>query len=278
MKKIKDFIVITIGISITAVAVYFFLIPSHAAISSISGFAIVLSNFIPLAVSDITMILNVALLVLGFILIGNEFGGKTIYASILLPALLKVFEILFPDFQSITNDPILDAAAYVFVVSIGQCILFNMNASSGGLDIVAKILNKYLRLDLGKAMTYSGMLIALSSCLAYDGKTVVLSILGTYLNGIILDQFIFEQDLKRRICIVSNKIDDIRNFILNDLKSGATIYEAYGAYKMEKRQEIIVIVNKAEYQKLMKFIEQFDPEAFITVYKVNEISYKPKKI
>ena len=224
------------------------------------------------------MALNILLLIVGFLLIGNEFGAKTIYTSLLLPAFLKMYEILFPNFQSLTHDPILDVAAYIFVVSLGQCILFNMNASSGGLDIVAKILNKYFRIDLGKAMTYSGMCIALSSCLAYDSKTVVISVLGTYLNGLVLDQFIFDQNLKRRVCIVSSKMDTIKHFILDDLHSGATIYEAYGAYSMSKRQEIIVIVNKSEYQKLMNFIQTTDPKAFITVYKVAQVNYQPKTI
>ena len=265
MKTIKEFVQMTVATLIISSAVFFFLYPSHASVSSISGLSIVLSNFIPFSIATITMALNILLLIVGFLLIGNEFGAKTIYTSLLLPAFLKMYEILFPNFQSLTHDPILDVAAYIFIVSLGQCILFNMNASSGGLDIVAKILNKYFRIDLGKAMTYSGMCIALSSCLAYDSKTVVISVLGTYLNGLVLDQFIFDQNLKRRVCIVSSKMDTIKHFILDDLHSGATIYEAYGAYSMSKRQEIIVIVNKSEYQKLMNFIQTTDPKAFITV-------------
>lgn len=278
MKTIKEFVQMTVATLIISSAVFFFLYPSHASVSSISGLSIVLSNFIPFSIATITMALNILLLIVGFLLIGNEFGAKTIYTSLLLPAFLKMYEILFPNFQSLTHDPILDVATYIFVVSLGQCILFNMNASSGGLDIVAKILNKYFRIDLGKAMTYSGMCIALSSCLAYDSKTVVISVLGTYLNGLVLDQFIFDQNLKRRVCIVSSKMDTIKHFILDDLHSGATIYEAYGAYSMSKRQEIIVIVNKSEYQKLMNFIQTTDPKAFITVYKVAQVNYQPKTI
>ncbi|MGN1275509.1 MAG: YitT family protein [Floccifex sp.] len=278
MKTIKEFLQMTIATLIISSAVFFFLYPSHASVSSISGFAIVLSNFIPFSIATITMGLNIFLLIIGFLLIGNEFGAKTIYTSLLLPSFLKIYEIIFPNFQSLTNDPVLDVAAYIFVVSLGQCILFNMNASSGGLDIVAKIMNKYFRMDIGKAMTYSGMFIALSSCLAYDSKTVVISVLGTYLNGLVLDQFIFEQDLKRKICIVSNRMEDIRQFVLHDLHSGATIYEAYGAYTMEKRNEIIVIVNKSEYQKLMNFIQKTDPQAFVTIYKVSEVNYQAKSI
>lgn len=262
---------------IIAAAVFFFLIPSHAAVSSVSGVAIVLSNFVPLSVSAITMMLNVILLIVGFLLCGHEFGFKTVYTSILLPVFIGLFEFLFPDNGSISGDAVLDVACYIFVVSIGLSILFNMNASSGGLDIVAKILNQYLHMDLGRAMSLSGMLIALSSALVYDKKTVVLSVLGTYLNGIVLDHFIFGQNIKRRVCIISKeKEKQICDWILHTLKSGATIYQAKGAYDEVVRNEIITIVDKNEYQKLMQYVLQEDPAAFVTVYNVSDMKYIPK--
>ena len=165
---------------------------------------------------------------------------------------------------------------YILVVSVGLSILFNRNASSGGLDIVAKIMNKYLHMELGKAMSLSGMCVALSAALVYDKKTVVLSILGTYFNGIVLDHFIFDHNIKRRVCIITKKEEELRNFIIHELHSGATVYEAYGAYNMQKRNEIITIVDKTEYQKLMNFINKEDPLAFITVYNVSDMRYQPK--
>ena len=276
-EQAKDFLVITGGTAIVAVAVFFFLVPSHVSVGSISGLAVVLENFIPLPISAITMILNVALLIVGFLFIGREFGGKTVYTSFLLPVIIGILEKLFPNNGSMTGDPFLDMLCYVFVVSIGLSILFNCNASSGGLDIVAKIMNKYLHMELGKAMSLSGMCVALSAALVYDKKTVVLSILGTYFNGIVLDHFIFDNNIKRRVCIITKKEEELRQFIIHDLHSGATIYEAIGAYNMEKRREIITIVDKGEYQKLMKFINQEDPKAFITVYNVSNMRYQPKK-
>ena len=273
----KEAAILTGAVAITAAAVFFFLAPSHASVSSISGLGIVLSNFIPLPLSAITMILNIVLLIIGFLTCGREFGAKTVYTSITLPLFLGLFEILFPDFESMTGSQELDVLCYILVVSIGLSILFNRNASSGGLDIVAKILNKYLRMDLGRAMSLSGMCVALSAALVYDKKTVVLSILGTYFNGIILDHFIFDHNIKRRVCIITKKEEELRQFIIHDLHSGATIYEAIGAYNMEKRREIITIVDKGEYQKLMKFINQEDPKAFITVYNVSNMRYQPKK-
>lgn len=272
----KETGILTVAVAIIAAAVYFFLVPSHASVSSISGLGIVLSNFIPLPLSVITMILNVVLLLIGFVTCGKEFGIKTVYTSVMLPVFLGIFEILFPNFGSMTDSQELDVLCYILVVSVGLSILFNRNASSGGLDIVAKIMNKYLHMELGRAMSLSGMCVALSAALVYDKKTVVLSILGTYFNGIILDHFIFDNNIKRRVCIITKKEEELRQFITRDLHSGATIYEATGAYNFEKHNEIITIVDKSEYQKLMKFINELDPKAFITVYNVSSMKYQPK--
>ena len=272
----KETVILTAAVAVIAAAVYFFLVPSHASVSSISGLGIVLSNFIPLPLSAITMILNVVLLVIGFFTCGREFGVKTVYTSIMLPVFLGIFEMVFPDIGSLTDSQELDVLCYILVVSVGLSILFNRNASSGGLDIVAKIMNKYLHMDLGRAMSLSGMCVALSAAFVYDKKTVVLSILGTYFNGIVLDHFIFDHNIKRRVCIITEKEEELRNFILNDLHSGATIYESIGAYNMQKRNEIITIVDKNEYQKLMNYIIKKDPEAFVTVYTVSDMRYRPK--
>ena len=268
--------ILTGGVAIIAAAVYFFLVPSHASVSSISGLGIVLSNFVPLSLSAITMILNVVLLIIGFFTCGREFGAKTVYTSILLPVFIGLFERLFPDIGSLTDSQELDVLCYILVVSVGLSILFNRNASSGGLDIVAKIMNKYLHIELGRAMSLSGMCVALSAALVYDKKTVVLSVLGTYFNGLVLDHFIFDHNIKRRVCIITQKEEELRHFILTDLHSGATVYESYGAYNMEKRREIITIVDKGEYQKLMDFMNREDPRAFITVYTVSDMRYQPK--
>lgn len=273
---VRELAILTGAVAIIAAAVYFFLVPSHASVSSISGLGIVLANFVPLPLSAITMILNVVLLVIGFLTCGREFGAKTVYTSILLPAFIGLFERLFPNLGSLPDSQELDVLCYILVVSVGLSILFNRNASSGGLDIVAKIMNKYLHMDLGKAMSLSGICVALSAALVYDKKTVVLSVLGTYFNGLVLDHFIFDQNIKRRVCIITGKEEELRRFIIEDLHSGATVYESYGAYNMQKRREIITIVDKAEYQKLMSYMNREDPQAFITVYTVSDMRYQPK--
>ena len=271
-----DFIIITVGAFIAAAAIFFFMVPSHVAVGSGSALAMVLSNFIPLPISSLLMIINAVLLIIGFVLIGPEFGAKTVYAALMVPAFMGLLEFLFPNFQSFTNDPLLDVLCYVLVVGIGMAILFSRNASSGGLDIVAKIMNKYLRMDLGKAGSIAGIAIALSSALVYDTKTVVLSILGTYFGGIVLDKFIFGMGLKKKVCIISPKLDQFKEYILNELHSGATIYESYGAYDNVVRKEIVTIVDKSEFRRLMDFIKKNDPKAFVTVYAVNEMQYQPK--
>lgn len=274
---LREFAVITIGIIIAASAVYFFMLPSHIAVGSGSALALVLSNFISLPVSVLTLILNVVLLLLGFLLVGPEFGIKTVYSTLALPVILGIYERLFPDFQSLTQDPTLDVLCYTLVVGVGTALLFSCNASSGGLDIVAKIMHKFLRMDIGQAMSVAGIAVALSSALCYDTKTVVLSILGTYFVGIIVDHFIFGLNLKRRVCIISPRLEEITQFVLHTLHSGATLYNATGAYDNVPRQELITIVDKQEFKSLMDYVRIVDPTAFITVYSVSEVNYQPKK-
>ena len=276
-RSLKDFLIITAGVSIVSAAVFFFMLPSHVSVGSASALAMVLSNIIPLPVSVITLIMNIGLLIIGFLLIGPEFGIKTVYCAVLMPAVLWIFEVLFPNFQSLTQDPLLDVICYILVVGIGLALLFSKNASSGGLDIVAMLMNKYLRMDLGQAMSLSGMLVALSSALCYDKKTVVLSVLGTYFGGLVVDHFIFGLNIKRKVCIISPKVDEIVDFILYDLRSGCSLYDVIGAYDHTVRREINVIVDKQEYSALMAYMKKTDPKAFMTVYSVNEISYQPKK-
>ena len=276
-RSLRELFTITVGTIITACAVFFFMMPSHVTVGSAAGLALVISEFVPLSVSTITMIMNVGLLIIGFLLIGPEFGAKTVYCAVLLPAVIGVLEFFFPDFQSLTGDPLIDVICYILLVGVGLSQLFTANASSGGLDIVAKLMNKFLHMELGKAMSAAGILVALSSALCYDKKTVVLSVIGTYFGGIVLDHFIFGIDIKRKVCILSPKYDEITKFILHDLHSGASHYDLYGAYDGAVRREIVTIVDKQEYRLLMDYLHKTDPKAFVTVYSVNEVSYQPKK-
>ena len=277
-EKIWDFLMITLGTAIVAVSVFFFMMPSKVTVGSVAALAMVISNFIPVSVSMITLLINIALLILGFIFIGKEFGAKTVYTATLMPIMLGVLEMVFPNNQSFTNDQTLDVVCYCVLVAVGQAMLFVRNASSGGLDIVAKFMNKYMHMEVGRSVALVGMAVALSSAFVYDAKTVALSVVSTYFNGLVVDHFIFGSTIKKRVCIISKKDQEVLDFILHELHSGATKYHAYGAYSDMQQIEINTIVDKNEYQKLMTYLTQVDPDAFVTVYAVNEMRYKPKVI
>ncbi len=252
------------------------MMPSNLVIGSTSALAMVLGNLIPIPVSVIALIINVFLLILAFLLLGREFGAKTVYTSILLPIVLGVWETLFPNFQSLTQDPFLDMMCHLLLISMAVALLFSCNASSGGLDIVAKLMNKYMKMELGTAISISGVIVALTSVFYYDSKTVILSVLGTYFSGIIVDWFISGLNIKRRVCIISDQLDNIVDFILHTLHSGATLYEGIGAYDNITRKEVVTIVDKHEYRKLMDYVKKIDSKAFVTVYSVKEMRYQPK--
>ena len=275
-RAIKDYTIITFGTILAAAAIYFFMLPSNLAVGSGTALAMVLSNFIPLPISVISLAINVILLILGFLLIGPEFGARTVYTAVMLPVVLGAFEFFFPNFKSLTEDPLLDMISYILLVGIAMAVLFSYNASSGGLDIVAKIMSKYLRMGLGTAVSVSGIIVSLTSILCYDTKTVVLSVLGTYFSGMIVDKFIFGLNIKRRVCVISPEIDKIVDFLLYELHSGATLYEGIGAYDGTVRREVVTIVDKNEYRLLMDYVKKVDPKAFVTVYSVNEMRYQPK--
>lgn len=262
---------ITLFQGICAAALYFFMFPGGVVMGGISGFCMVLANFIPLPISILTLVINVLLLALGVLLVGREFGFKTLYTTCILSVYLYVFERLFPNFQSLTNDQLLDTICVIMVLSLGQALLFHVNASSGGIDILAKIANKLWHVEVGTSIAVMGMTIVLLSASVYDAKSVILGLLGTYANGIVVDYFISGFVKKKRVCILSEECHVIREFILNDIKRGVTMYEAKGGFGGEPKLELITILNKSEYGKLMQFIQETDVTAFVTVSTVSEV-------
>lgn len=274
---IWDRLIIGIIAAAGAAVIHFFMIPANLSIGSIPGLALVLGNFVPMSVSDITMILNGILLLAGIILVGKEFGIKTIYSVIVFTLSLSALEKLCPAPLSMTNDVFLDMLCYIFLISICQALLFYRSASMGGLDIVAKIMNKLMHMDVGKAVSAAGLFVAASAFLVADTKTAIISVLGTYLNGIVVDHFIFGINPKKRVCIISKKEPEILDFILNTLQSGASLVETIGGYTGNSFREIITIVDKTEYRILMGYLEKTDPDAFVTIYSVHEVHYRPKQ-
>lgn len=268
---LKELWVLLSGMFIVAIAVYFFLMPGGLAIGGMSGFLMVVGQFIPLPMSVLTFVTNGILLTIAFILIGKEFGTKTVVSAILLPVYLRIFEVVLPDVQSLTGDQFLDACGYVLILSAGQAMLFNINASSGGLDIVAKLLNKFFYMELGKASALAGYVTALSAVFVYDIKTVFVSLLGTYMGGVLLDSFINGTHARKRVCIISKEYQELARYIVYDLNRGATMYEAMGGMTSEKHMEVVSVLEKYEYAKLIQYVRQLDPHAFITVSNVSEV-------
>ena len=267
----KEWVKITIGIFLISIGVYFFLVPSEVIFGSVSGLSFVISQVIPVPMSIIAFILNMALLVVGYIIIGKEFGTKTIYTSMLLPVFLWIFEHIFPVQGSITNNNIYDLMLYILIVALGQAILFNVNASSGGLDVVAKIINKYTHMEIGKACTIAGFVTAASAIIVYDFGTMVVSLLGTYLNGLVVDYFIEGFNKKKRVCIVSESHEEIKDYILNTMHRGVTVYPCIGGYDQKEKVELLTIVTKYEYKQLLHYLQTANFQAFVTVSTVNEV-------
>ena len=270
-EKLKYFLTIFGGTFIIAFGVYFFMNPFHIMCGSVTGLAIVLINFIPVPLSVMTFILNVICIILAFVFIDRKFGVKIIFISLLLPAIIFVFETFFPNPQSLTGNLALDAIAMITVICFGQAILFNANAASGGLDIIAKMMNKYLHMELGKAIVIAGAVTVASSYFAYDIQTVVVGFMTTYFSGILLDYFIDGFTGKIRVCIISKHNDEIKRYVIEELQRGITVYTAVGGYSGEPRNELCAVLTKKEYGQLMDYVEGVDPNPFVTISNIKRV-------
>ena len=275
---IIDFILITIGIIIIGTATYFFMVPSNLAIASVSGVAILIGKFVPLSKALLILILNLVLLIISWFFVGREFTIKSIYPSVGLPVVMMILGHFTPNYHGVMNDQFLDMICYLFLCDLGIALMFLRNASSGGLDVLYKMANKYLNIDFGVATSVVGLFISAPAIFIYDPKTGVLSILGTYVTGIIIDHYVFGMTTKLKVCILSKKNDEICEYIINELHSGVTRYEASGGFTGDKFDEINVIVNRNEYAKLMKHLREVDPDAFATVTNIHDVMYRPKRI
>ena len=271
-ETLREYGLITAGSVLIAAAVGFFMVPGDLVLGSVAGLAMVLSQVLPLRVATLNMILNILFLLLGFIFMGRSFGAKTVYASVLYPALVWGIDMVLPDLASMTGDTWLDLLCFIFLVSAGQAILFHVNASSGGLDVPAKILNKYFHIDIGKAVTVCGLVTVVSSVLVYNLRTMIVGILGTYLNGVVVDEFVSGFSRKKRVCILSDRHEEIKEYILHKLSRGVTVYQAVGGFEGKERPELVTILTETEYAQLMAYVRRTDPDAFLTVTAVSEVA------
>ncbi len=268
---IKDLPILTVGMFIGAVAVHFFLIPSKLIIGSITGLSIVINLLTSIPLSVLIFIINAFLLILSYFLIGKEFGIKTIYSALILSPMLAILEKLCPIKRSLMQDQWLDLLCFVLLLSFSQTILFRRNASTGGLDIIAKIVNKYFHVDLGVSVSIAGAIICFTAIFVYDIRTVIIGLIGTYLNGLILEHFMIGFYSRKRVCVISKDYQLIRKFIIEDMQRGATLYPIKGGFGSEDNFEIQSLMTRNEFSYLMEFIKKEQIDAFITAGTVSEI-------
>ena len=279
----KELLIMTVGMFVAAAAVYYFLVPSKLVVGSISGLSIVISGIfakagIAVKVSTVVLIINAFLLILAFFLIGKEFGAKTVYTALILGPLMDVWEKIYPYTKlciegttSVMGDPWFDLLCFVFILSASQAIMFSINASTGGLDILAKIVNKYFHFDIGISVTIAGVIICCTAFAINPFQLVIIGLIGTWINGLIVDYFMASISRRKRVCIISTDHERIRSYIIDVLRRGCSLYEVIGGYTKEKGVEIQSLLTKDEFAALMKYIKDNDIHAFITAGNVSEV-------
>ena len=268
---VKDIPILTLGMFIGACSVHFFLIPSGIVIGSITGLSMVLSKLTGFSVPGIMFVVNMILLILSYILIGPEFGVKTVYSALIISPLLSLLQKIYPIRKSFMGDTWFDLLGFVLVLSLSQTIMFRNNASTGGLDIIAKIVNKFLHIDLGTSVTVAGAMICMTALAINPVPKVLVGIIGTYLNGVVLDNFMVGFSSRKKVNIITQDYEKIRSFIVNDMQRGATIYPIKGGYKEQETFEIESLMTKAEFSYLLEYIKVENVNAFITASTVSEI-------
>lgn len=275
-----ELFIMTLAMTIASAAVYYFLVPSKLIIGTISGLSIVLSALSGGAVSVPTMIfvINAILLVLAYFLIGKEFGAKTVYTALIVSPIMSLLDRWFPwqnlveaGTTSVMGDPWFDLLCFVLLLSASQAVLFSINASTGGLDILAKIINKYLHFDIGKSVSVAGAVICCTAFAINPFRMVVIGLIGTWINGIVVDYFTTMLNNKKRVCIVTHEHERVRQYIINDLHRGCTLYDVVGGYSNQHSIELQALLSKDDFAELMKFINTNGINAFITAGNVSEI-------
>ena len=278
-----EIVALVAALLVGAAAVYYFLIPGNLILGSISGLAMVICSLlesagIAMKVSVMVLILNTFLLILAYVFLGPEVGLKTIIASLLLGPFMDLWawicpyeRLIEPGLTSVMGDPIFDLLGFVLLLGASQAFLFRINASTGGLDIVAMIMKKYLHWDIGTSVTVSGVIVCLSSFLVNPFRLVVIGLIGTWFNGIVVDYFTVSLNKRKRVCIISNEYEKIRQYIISTLCRGCSMYEVKGGFKETPGVEIQTILTQGEFASLMEFVRKEDIHAFITAGNCSEI-------
>ena len=279
----KELFIMTLGMLIASAAVYYFMIPGKLVLGSITGLSIVISNLaakfgLVLKVSLVVTVINAILLLLAWLLIGKEFGAKTVYTALILGAMLEFWEkvlpyekLVEPGQTSVMGDIWFDLLCFVLVVSISQTILFRINASTGGLDILAKIVNKYLHFDIGTSVTVAGAIICCTAFTINPFRLVVIGLIGTWINGLAIDYFTAGLNRRKRVCVITAEHERVRQYIVEKLHRGCSLYEVIGGFSGEKNMEIQVLLTQDEFSNLMNFMKEEGIKSFTTAGNVSEV-------
>jgi len=274
----------TLGLLAGAASIYYFLLPSKIIIGTISGLAIIVSDLlahvgITLKVSLLVLIFNGLLLILAYVFLGKEVGTKTVFASLLIGPFMELWEWIYPyeNFlvepgqMSVMNDPWLDLCCFVLTLGASQAFLFRINASTGGLDVIALILNRKAHMEIGTAVTVAGGIICLTAFAIHPFRMVVIGLIGTWINGLVVDYFTAAINKRKRVCIVSKEHERIRKYIIEDLVRGCSLYPVKGGYSGEEGVEIQALLTQNEFANLMEFIRKNEIPAFITAGNCSEV-------
>jgi len=270
---IKEYGIITIGVWLVVAGVYFFKFPNNFSIGGVTGIAIILSSIFGDGISSGTLVLiiNIILLIIGYLILGKSFGNKTAYGSILMSLSLQALEVIIPMEGPLTNEPMLELAFAVILPAVGSAILFNFGASTGGTDIIAMLLKKYTSLDIGRSLLISDLLMTLAAFVVFDIQTGLLSILGLFIRSTLVDSVIESMNLNKYFTIICENPRPICDYILNTLKRSATIYDAMGAFTDQNKKIILTVMNRSQAVQLRTFIKNNDPDAFMFITNSSEI-------
>lgn len=269
--KLKNFSLLTISTLIMAVGIYFFKFANNFTFGGITGIAVLVAKFFPISASDFSFVVNILLLIIGWIVLGKRFAEKTAYSTILLSVSLSLLERIYPMSHPLTNEPLLELIFAILLPALGSAILFNIGASSGGTDVIAMILKKYTSVDIGKGLMISDLIFTLAGFLVFNVKTGLYSLFGLIMRSALIDNFIESFNRSKYFHVVTSNATCICDFIQNDLQRGATIVNATGAFTGDDKYIILTVLSPSQAVKLRNFIKEHDPKAFLLVSNTSEI-------
>lgn len=267
----RETLLIAIGSFIVALGVYYFMVPENLATGGVSGLTIVLNNYLNIPLSITNFIINVILLIIGFIFLGKEFGGKTIISVFFLSFFMYLMESFYPATKPVTNEILLNLICGIVISAMGLSIVFNQNASTGGTDIIAKLLNKYFHLDMGKGLMVADIIVVVLAFFTFGIQTGIVGAFGWFLNGIVVNYFIDGFNVKNEVVIITKHHETVKNYIFSTLDRGVTVYKAEGGYTKEEKDIVVTILDRRQYFTLKKELKQLDPDSFVIVRTVQEV-------